>query len=958
MQTNSKRAARSASSAAGSLFLVEDLEARQFLSAGAVKSIARPAAATSTPVIRPLATFRKLPGLGSKPIKRSSNGSLASSFAGLATPVGQTPSQVRDAYGFGAYGSYGVTFNGVRGDGTGQTIAIVTAYDYPTALSDVNAFSAQFGLPALTGNTTSLANINNASGPTFTRISQTGSFTALPTTDPAGPYSTTGGTSWAQQAALGVQWAHAMAPKANIVLIEATSPTFTNMVAGAVNYARSIPGVVAVSLGFSANEFSGETSYDTYFATPLNHVGGSAVAGGTALAGGVTFLASAGDTGAYGNGTTTLTPQYPAASPNVVSVGGTNLVNSGTETAWGSGVTSGTTGGGGGGISLYEPRPAYQANTTDAYSTTRRTYPDVALLGDRANGVPIYDEWDFGAGTGWAPGAFGGTSVSTAIMAGVTAVIDQGRALEGLGSLDGRTATLPRLYQLGNNGIFRDITTGNNGYAAGTGYDLASGLGSPASSRFAETMAGGSVSGTVFVDYNGTGSLEFPDVVRSGVTVYVDVNENGVFDSGTDLSSVSDASGKFVIPDAPGNRAVFAVMPTGYVPTRFSGVNGVTQYGGVSGIYIGIFNSVFTLPTGTNKFTIRTGSSGSYTEFFLNTPTTGKATYRIYAERLTDLTVNGNTGDDTLVIDMTGGNADNFTVVHFNAAGQAGADEVRVIAGSSTEGHLFYGNRSTQSGNYYVMETGVERSAFVGTSGNDLLTVADVANTVFTGGGGTDSISINNGATWAPTADLGADGTKVLISDQGNSSLTFNTSQHLFGLALNDGSKATMGGTGQVLRLGYISISAAATLDLGVSSLIFDYSATVSNPIAQLNAWLASGYAAGTWAGKGINSRSAAADATKKHALGVSEAASALGLSGTATGTFAGETVDATTVLIRYTLYGDATVDGKVDFNDFLVFQNNFGTAVSGFGRGNFNFDGSTDFADFLILQNNFGLFA
>ena len=146
-----------------------------------------------------------------------------------------------------------------------------------------------------------------------------------------------------------------------------------------------------------------------YFTTPPGHVGGSATMGGAGLAGGVTFLASAGDNGAYAQGTTTITPQYPACSPNVVAVGGTTLTVSGSnpnytyggETAWGSGTDSGFTGGGGGGISEYENQPVYQNGVVSAFSTTHRTYPDISADADPNSGVPIYDSWDFGASTPW-----------------------------------------------------------------------------------------------------------------------------------------------------------------------------------------------------------------------------------------------------------------------------------------------------------------------------------------------------------------------------------------------------------------------------------------------------------------------------------------------------------------------------------------------------------------------------
>ena len=68
-----------------------------------------------------------------------------------AGPIGLTPTQMRDAYGLEPYGSSPITFKGIQGDGTGQTIALVDVYDYPTALSDLNAFSTQFGLPNFNG---------------------------------------------------------------------------------------------------------------------------------------------------------------------------------------------------------------------------------------------------------------------------------------------------------------------------------------------------------------------------------------------------------------------------------------------------------------------------------------------------------------------------------------------------------------------------------------------------------------------------------------------------------------------------------------------------------------------------------------------------------------------------------------------------------------------------------------
>ena len=398
--------------------------------------------------------------------------------AGSTTPSGLAPNQVRGAYGLGTYAggvlSNGITFDGIQGDGSGQTIAIVDAYDDPNAASDLNAFSNYFGLPTFGG----------AGNPTFARLNQRGG-TTLPGTDPNGPWHSTGNSTWELEESLDIEWAHAMAPMANIILFEASNAS--NGLYTAVQTAAHTPGVVAISMSWGGSEFDGETSCDSnYFVTPAGHLGGAASTGGADLPGGVTFLAAAGDSGAFAPDTMTITPNYPASSPNVVAVGGTSLTVDGTdyvsESGWGYGDWSGLLGGGGGGISANERQPSYQSGVVSTFSTTRRTYPDVAADADPNTGVALYDSWDFGQSTPWLPGALGGTSLACPLWAGMIAVADEGRAIGGLGSLDGPSQTLPALYSLPATD-FHDITSGGNGpsptYDAGSGYDLATGIGSP-----------------------------------------------------------------------------------------------------------------------------------------------------------------------------------------------------------------------------------------------------------------------------------------------------------------------------------------------------------------------------------------------------------------------------------------------------------------------------------------------
>jgi hypothetical protein len=111
------------------------------------------------------------------------------------------------------------------------------------------------------------------------------------------------------------------------------------------------------------------------------------------------------------------------------------------------------------------------------------------MLADPNTGVPIYDSYDFGTSTPWVPGYEGGTSLASPMWAGLVAIADQGRNLSDLGSLNGSTQTLPSLYKLPSSD-FHDITSGSNGYSASTGYDLATGLGSPVANLLVPALAG------------------------------------------------------------------------------------------------------------------------------------------------------------------------------------------------------------------------------------------------------------------------------------------------------------------------------------------------------------------------------------------------------------------------------------------------------------------------------------
>jgi subtilase family serine protease len=338
-------------------------------------------------------------------------------------PTGLTPQQITSAYGVNQVALAG-------GTGAGQTIAIVTAYNDPNITSDLASFDKQFGL---------------SSPPSFTVKNLGGT-----TTDPG----------WALETSLDVEWAHSLAPGANILLVEASSATLSGLFS-AVSYASQQPGVSVVSMSWGTPEFWSEASYDSIFTTPAGHTG-------------VTFVAASGDSGAwYG-------PMYPSVSPNVLAVGGTTLSLSpsggyGSETAW-----SGSTGGFSGLDSYwwtYEPQPSYQNAALQAVGLSYgvRTTPDVSFNADPNSGVAVYDSVSYGGQSGWFQ--LGGTSAATPAWAGLIAITDQGLANAHKGTLSG-TQAQTQLYALPSTD-FHDITSGSNGYSATPGYDLVTGLGSP-----------------------------------------------------------------------------------------------------------------------------------------------------------------------------------------------------------------------------------------------------------------------------------------------------------------------------------------------------------------------------------------------------------------------------------------------------------------------------------------------
>ena len=457
-------------------------------------------------------------------------GSLGLTFAGggftqktnLFQAIGYTPAQIRSAYGFSGLPA---AANGHALDGTGQTIAIIDNYDDPNVFNDLDWFDTQFGL-LNTG--PSLYQQYGAASTFLTVVNQNGQAAPLPPTNPKP----------SRETILDLEWAHAIAPGAHIVLVEdngGSGNTFIANLMTAVTTAGHLNGVSVVSMSLGLNEAANpapppptppasyppfatitptqELQFDNEFSVP-----------------GVTFVAASGDYGTYD-------ASYPAFSPNVLAVGGTSLtINAdgsyGSETGWGYPV-AGVLTASGGGVSTVEPRPAYQ-NLVQA--NANRTIPDVSFFADPLTGGAVYDSFTQAAGQNLGSVA-NGTSLSTPCLAALIAIANQGPAAlqKPLFNQGGPTEIQTAVYSFpptdyhhnlgGNNG------TNQVGLVDPALYDEVTGLGTPIVNLFVPDLIAWpkgqvgtpfkpvTISGQKFNDLNGNGSQDSGEPGLAGWTI-------------------------------------------------------------------------------------------------------------------------------------------------------------------------------------------------------------------------------------------------------------------------------------------------------------------------------------------------------------------------------------------------------------------------------------------------------
>ena len=318
-----------------------------------------------------------------------------------ATPSGYGPADLKAAYAVPA------------GSGA-PTIAIVDAYAYPNAEADLAVYRAQYGLPACTTANGCLKIVGQTGGKPPSRVD----------------------VGWDQEQALDLEMASAACPNCHILLVQAGSASFSNLWTG-VDYAKTVPGVRAISNSYGNTDSSSYAAYDSHY-----------------TANNIAITVSTGD---YGYGA-----QWPATSPGAIAVGGTSLFKGGsgyTESAWN---------GAGSGCGLGHSKPSFQNGVTDACAG--RMEADISSVADPNTGVAVYGPMSRTT-RGWM--IFGGTSASAPFIGALFALTN--------GNIDGASSIYAHKTAL------HDVTTGSNGSScpvayyckAQAGYDGPTGLGTP-----------------------------------------------------------------------------------------------------------------------------------------------------------------------------------------------------------------------------------------------------------------------------------------------------------------------------------------------------------------------------------------------------------------------------------------------------------------------------------------------
>jgi subtilisin family serine protease len=293
----------------------------------------------------------------------------------------------------------------------------------------------------------------------------------------------------------------------------------------------------------------------------------------------------------------------------------------------------------------------------------------------------------------------------------------------------------------------------------------------------------------------------------------------------------------------------------------------------------------------------------------------------IFVQTGSTLTVNGTLSNDTITIAFSGGNISATVGSRTKTYPLAQATTININSGDGND-------------NIVIDSTGASGTININA------------------GNGTDTITVNgtSGAIVAIKPSAGADNVNINTDNTGTASALFDDTQTLGSLSIGAGGTGTLkAGSSRWLRVSSLSINSAGKLDLNDNDMIVDYSGV--SPFTTIRNQVFTARNGGNWLGNGITSTNARTHPQQITTLGVLESADYFSAGGT---TFNGQTVDATTVLVKYTYYGDSDLNGSVDFDDYARIDGGFLGGGNKWFAGDYNHDGVIDFDDFALIDSAF----
>jgi hypothetical protein len=570
--------------------------------------------------------------------------------------------------------------------------------------------------------------------------------------------------------------------------------------------------------------------------------------------------------------------------------------------------------------------------------------------------------------------SYGGTSAAAASVAGVAAL---------LLSINPSLSPAQVSSALGQTAI--NIGSAPNFLA---GYGLVQ-------TKPAVAISVGNVTGTVFSDNNDDTVPETGEPGIAGVTVYLDLNHDGKQDPG-DPTVTTDANGSFTFYNqATGsNIVVRAVQPSGYIATFGSQTISISGAATTSNVNLGFFPDNYT--GASLNYTVQRNAGNTS---ILNILVGGTLTYSAPLASVPSLSFNLSGGSSSVTVNTTNGNPIPSGGVSYAATG---TNNSLILNGTSSSDTANINYPTTNFDGSLLEVGGVQNQIINGAGGNDTFTISGSPPATdaltFNGGLGNDSLTVNaplpnnglgttfnagTGATEQNTLNVNA-GTFTFTGDPAalSSNLTVNVATTT-GLNSSGGTITLYGnvifaagpGTGinqrnlaalniaagcavqlaapashtsrAVLVTSTLSVATTAVLDLSGNDLIVN-----SGAVAAIAPLLATGYNNGLWTGKGIQSTAAAANITHLTALGYFQNNTTGSPLYTAANQFDGVTPTPAAILIKYTYYGDANLDGKVDGIDYSRLDTAYLDNLTTWSNGDFNYDGTVNGSDYTLIDN------